>query len=162
MIRLPLCPNRRRVAQNLTNIPPLHAEILIQPFPNLALGARALQRLSVAFGLHFCERVRRPLCPGFGQRPVAEVDEGRFVEDGLGIPFSAWAEIGGVVCVSEFGGEEGVRALGEDEGGGAEVVVEEVHVVFLTVAVRGDVWIRAPFAESVEEEGELGATGFEQ
>jgi hypothetical protein len=42
VICLPLCPNWRRVAQDLTNIPSLHAEILIQPFPNLSLRACAL------------------------------------------------------------------------------------------------------------------------
>jgi hypothetical protein len=57
MIRLPLCPNRRRVAQYLTNVSSLHAKVLVQSLPNLALGTRAFQWLSVTFGLHFCERI---------------------------------------------------------------------------------------------------------
>jgi hypothetical protein len=123
MIGLPLRPNRCGIRENLTNIPPLQPEILIQPFPNLPLITRPFQRLSVTLRLHFRQRIARPLRPRLWQRPVAEMHERCFVEYRLRIPFAIWTQVGGVVCVPELGGQESVGPLRQDEGGGAEVVV---------------------------------------
>jgi hypothetical protein len=67
-----------------------------------------------------------------------------------------------VICFSELCREESVWALRENERGGAEVVVEQIHVVLLAVTVGGYVWVSAPLAQGVEECRELGAAGFEE
>jgi hypothetical protein len=108
MIGLPLCPNRRRITQNLTDIPPLHPEIFIQSLPDLPLRTRS-SFCTLWLNLRQC--IRRPQRPGLGQRPVAEVYKCCLVEHGLRVPASGQAEVWSMVCVSELGGEQGVGAL---------------------------------------------------